>query len=166
MSLSDLCYRTLLEYGQAAKISCENNIVSPALEYIVEANTLLSGLGFESGGLSTPHGIHDCLCNLEGTHDYYHGEKVVIGLLAGLFLESKPQSLIDEVYVFCRSIGLPTTFAEIGLPDVTDKELDAAIRPVFENKESYLHNIRLELSPELIIDALKMADAYGREIRD
>jgi glycerol dehydrogenase len=163
MSIASICYQTLLEYGKAAKTSCENNVVSPALEYIVEANTLLSGLGFESGGLSTPHGIHDCLCNLEGTHDYYHGEKVAFGALAGLFLESKPQSLIDEVYAFCRSVGLPITLAEIGLPDVTNKELDAAIHPVFENKGSYLHNVRLELTPELIIDAIKMADAFGRE---
>lgn len=163
MSLAGACYQTLLEYGNAAMISCKNNIVSPALEYIVEANTLLSGIGFESGGLSAAHGIHDCLCNLEGTHDYYHGEKVAFGTLAGLFLESKPQSLIEEVYAFCGSVGLPTTLAQIGLADVTDKELTAAIQPVFENKESYLHNVGFELTPELIIDAVRMADAFGRE---
>jgi glycerol dehydrogenase len=164
MSIAKICYQTLLEYGEAAKISCENNVVSPALEYIIEANTLLSGLGFESGGLSTPHGIHDCLCNLQGTHDYYHGEKVAFGTLAGLFLESKPQSAIEEVYAFCRSVGLPTTLAQIGLANVTDKELDAAIHPVFENKDSYLHNVRVELTPELIIDAIRMADAFGCKV--
>lgn len=163
MSMADTCYRTLLEYGVAAKISCENNIVSPALDRIIETNTLLSGLGFESGGLSTAHGIHDCLCNLEGTHDYYHGEKVAFGTLAGLFLEDKPQPLIEEVYGFCRSVGLPTTLAEIGLAGVTDQALCAAIQPVFENKESYLHNVSFELTPELIVDAIKMADAFGRE---
>jgi hypothetical protein len=39
---------TLLEYGLAAKISCEAHAVTPALEHIVEANTLLSGLGFDN----------------------------------------------------------------------------------------------------------------------
>jgi len=162
MSLADACYQTLLTYGKAARIACENNIVSPALEYIVEANTLLSGLGFESGGLSTAHGIHDCLCNLEGTHAIYHGEKVAFGTLAGLFLEARPQPLIEEVYGFCRSVGLPTTLAEIGLEGVTDPELHAAIQPVFENKQSYLHHVRFELTPEGIIEALKMADGMGR----
>jgi len=164
MSLADTCYRTLLTYGSAAKVACENNLVSPALEYIVEANTLLSGLGFESGGLSTAHGIHDCLCNLEGTHAYYHGEKVAFGTLAGLFLEARPQPLIDEVYAFCGSVGLPTTLARIGLGGVTNRELDAAIHPVFENKQSYLHNVRFELTPEGIIEALRMADALGRRL--
>ena len=82
MTLAHLCYQTLLEYGRTARIACESNLVTPALERIVEANTLLSGLGFESGGLSTAHGIHDCLCNLAGTHAYYHGEKVAFGTLA------------------------------------------------------------------------------------
>ena len=164
MSLAETCYKTLLTYGVTAKIACENNLVNPALEYIVEANTLLSGLGFESGGLSTAHGIHDCLCNLEGTHAYYHGEKVAFGTLAGLFLESRPQALVDEVYAFCRSVELPTTLAQIGLEGVTDRELDTAIHPVFDNKQSYLHNVRFELTPEGIIEALRMADAFGRHL--
>ena len=158
------CYQTLLTYGKAARIACENNLVSPSLEYIVEANTLLSGLGFESGGLSTAHGIHDCLCNLEGTHAYYHGEKVAFGTLAGLFLEARPQHLIDEVYAFRRSVGLPTTLSRIGLKGVKDRELDAAVRPVLENKKSYLHNVRFELTPEGIIAAIRMADSLGREL--
>jgi glycerol dehydrogenase len=162
MSLAETCYKTLLTYGVTAKIACEDNLVSPALEHIVEANTLLSGLGFESGGLSTAHGIHDCLCNLEGTHAYYHGEKVAFGTLAGLFLEARPQPLIDEVYAFCRSVGLPSTLAQIGLEGVTDRELDEAIQPVFDNKQSYLHNVRFELTPEGIIGAIRMADAFGR----
>ncbi len=162
MSLAEACYKTLLTYGSTAKIACENNVVSPALEYIIEANTLLSGLGFESGGLSTAHGIHDCLCNLEGTHAYYHGEKVAFGTLTGLFLEARPQPLIDEVYAFCRSVGLPSTLAQIGLEGVTDSELGAAIHPVFDNKLSYLHNVRFDLTPEGIIEAIRMADAFGR----
>jgi glycerol dehydrogenase len=164
MSLAEACYKTLLTYGSSAKIACENNLVSPALEYIVEANTLLSGLGFESGGLSTAHGIHDCLCNLEGTHAYYHGEKVAFGTLAGLFLEARPQPLIDEVYAFCKSVGLPTTLVQIGLEGVADTELEAAIHPVFDNKQSYLHNVRFDLTPEGIIEAIRMADAFGRHL--
>ena len=164
MSLAELCYQTLLKYGHAAKVACEANLVSPALEYIVEANTLLSGLGFESGGLSTAHGIHDILCNLDGTHAYFHGEKVAFGTIAGLFLEARPQALIEEVYGFCRSVGLPTTLAQIGLEDVTDGELELAIQPVFENRQSYLHNVRFDLTPEGIIAAIRMVDAFGRQL--
>lgn len=43
---------TLLVFGTHPKLSYENNIANSALEHIVEANTLLRGLGFESGGLA------------------------------------------------------------------------------------------------------------------
>ena len=81
--------------------------------------------------------------------------------LAGLFLEARPQPLIDEVYAFCRSVGLPTTLAQIGLEGVTDSELDAAIQPVFDNKTSYLHNVGFDLTPDGIIEAIRMPDAFG-----
>lgn len=51
LALSKLCYDTLIEDGAAAVQAVEVNAVTPALERVVEANTLLSGLGFESGGL-------------------------------------------------------------------------------------------------------------------
>ena len=72
--------------------------------------------------------------------------------------------MIDEVYAFCRSVGLPTTLAQIGLEDVADSELGAAIYPVFENKLSYLHNVRFDLTTKAIIEAIRMADAFGRHL--
>ena len=66
-ALARLCYDTLLKFGATAKMLCENRVVTPALEHIVEANTLLSGLGFESGGLAASHAIHNGLTVLEQT---------------------------------------------------------------------------------------------------
>ncbi|NCC76723.1 MAG: iron-containing alcohol dehydrogenase, partial [Clostridia bacterium] len=51
-ALATLCYQTLLADGLQAKLSCQAKVVSPALENIIETNILLSGLGFESGGLA------------------------------------------------------------------------------------------------------------------
>ena len=53
--------------------------VTPALERIIEANTLLSGLGFESGGLAVAHALHAGLTAAPGSHAYLHGEKVGAG---------------------------------------------------------------------------------------
>ena len=64
-ALAELCYQTLLEDGFKARLACESKVVTPALENIVEANILLSGLGFESGGLAASHAIHDGLTVLE-----------------------------------------------------------------------------------------------------
>ncbi len=160
-ALARLCYDTLLEYGLAAKVSCEAGAVTPALEHIVEANTLLSGLGFESGGLATAHSIHNGLTALPPTRSYYHGEKVAIGTLTSLFLTDKSKAIIDEVYTFCESVGLPTTLAEIGLSGVTRDEL----RPAAERAcipEEFIQREAADVSPDAVLFAMLAADAEGR----
>jgi len=160
-TLAQLCYETLLEYGVTAKSVCEAHAVTPALEHIVEANTLLSGLGFESGGLAAAHAIHNGLTVLEQTHKYYHGEKVAFGTLASLFLTDKPMDIIDEVYSFCESVGLPTTLADIGLSGVSDAELLEVAKASCAEGET-IHNEPIPVTPGMVFSALKAADAEGR----
>jgi glycerol dehydrogenase len=160
-ALAQLCYDTLIEYGVAAKISCEANAVTPALEHIVEANTLLSGLGFESGGLAAAHSIHNGLTVLAPTHGYYHGEKVTIGVLTSLFLTDRPRAVIDEVYGFCESVGLPTTLADIGLAAASRNDLGkVADRACIDGE--FIHHEPVDLSPDAVVHALLAADGEGR----
>jgi glycerol dehydrogenase-like iron-containing ADH family enzyme len=70
------------------------------------------------------------------------------------------------VYAFCRSVELPTSLAQIGLESVTNQKLEAAILPVLQNKQSYLHNVRFEVTSQGIIEALRMADAMGRDLSE
>jgi len=163
--LARLCFDTLLEHGVAARTSCEQNVVTPALSHVVEANTLLSGLGFESGGLAAAHSIHNGLTHLHGTHDYYHGEKVAIGVLAGLFLTDCPSELIDDVYDFCESIGLPTTLADIGIGDASDDDLRTVATAACAAGET-IHHEPCPVSPTSVFSALKTADQVGRNRRD
>src|SRR5215471_20999292 len=100
LALAELCYRTLLNDGADALRAIQNRVVTPSLERLVEANTLLSGLGFESAGLAAAHAIHNGLTAVPGTHDYFHGEKVAFGTLTQLMLESQPSSVVKEVQAF------------------------------------------------------------------
>ena len=160
-SLARLCYDTILEYGVAAKTSCEQNVVTPALSHVVEANTLLSGLGFESGGLASAHSIHNGLTRLPGTRAYYHGEKVATGVLAGLFLADRPSELIRDVYDFCESVGLPTTLAAIGIGDASDDELRLVAEAACTEGET-IHHEACPVSPEAVFAAIRTADQVGQ----
>jgi len=160
-ALARLCYETLLTYGVQAKSACDAHISTPALEKVVEANTLLSGLGFESGGLAAAHAIHNGLTALEPTHHYFHGEKVAIGTLASLFLTGKEPELIDEVYDFCEAVGLPTTLAEIGLDGVSDADLMLAAEKATAEGET-IYNELAPISALAVFQALKAADVEGR----
>lgn len=159
-ALAELCYETLMDYGRIAVTACEQQVVTPALEHVVEANTLLSGLGFESGGLAACHAIHNGLTTIEHTHRFWHGEKVAIGVLAGLFLTDQDSARIDEVYDFCLDVGLPVTLTDIGLKPVTDEALNKIARAACAPEET-IHNEPHEISPERVVWALKVADAEG-----
>ena len=45
-------------------------MVTPALERIIEANTYLSGVGFESGGLAAAHAIHNGMTAVPDAHHF------------------------------------------------------------------------------------------------
>ncbi|MGE4553298.1 MAG: glycerol dehydrogenase [Desulfovibrionaceae bacterium] len=163
-ALARLCYETVRDQGPAALTACGAGVVTPALERVVEANTLLSGVGFESGGLGAAHAIHNGLTALPGTHGLYHGEKVAFGVLASLFLTDRPLALVDEVYGLCLTLGLPVTLDDLGIGEASDADLLAAARKACEPGES-IHNEPVEISPELVRDALRAADAEGRRRR-
>ncbi|CEM28074.1 unnamed protein product [Vitrella brassicaformis CCMP3155] len=160
-ALARLCYDTLLEWGVQAKCAVEAQTVTPALEKIIEANTLLSGLGFESAGLAAAHAIHNGLTQLPQTHHNVHGEKVAIGLQASLFLTGKGQEIVDEVYTFCEAIGLPTQLNDIGLREVTDDELMIVAKRSLEPGDSMI-NEPYPIDAEAIVRAMRMADHYGK----
>jgi len=160
-TLARLCFDNLMKYGLSAKKACEAKVVTPALEHIVEVNTLLSGLGFESGGTAAAHGMQMCFTLLKGTHRYMHGEMVAFGTLASLFLTGKDPHAIEEIYSFCESVNLPTTLAGIGLAEATDADLMQVALAAMD-KDNPIHNESMTITPEAIVDALRMADFEGR----
>lgn len=159
-ALAMLCYETLLNDGFDALQAVKQQSVTPALERLVEANTLLSGLGFESGGLAVAHSVHNGLTTIPETHNYYHGEKVAFGLLCQLVLEGKSSETIDEVMEFCDSVGLPICFSDLGVYVASrDTCLKIAGRATAPGETA--HNEPFEVLPEMLADAIVTADALG-----
>ena len=161
LALAKLCYETLLEDGVKAKLAVEAGACTQAVENIIEANTYLSGIGFESGGLAGAHAIHNGLTVIKDCHHLYHGEKVAFGTLTQLVLENAGQKLLEEVIGFCMDVGLPTTFAELGMarPD-KDLLMEAAVRAC--SPDDTLVNMPFEVTPEMVYAAMVGADALGR----
>ncbi len=163
LALAELCYKTLLADGVAAIEALQTKTPNAALERLVEANTLLSGLGFESSGLAAAHAIHNGLTTAHGTHSYMHGEKVAFGLLTQLMLESQLQVTINEVIAFSKSVGLPTTFAEIGIPNPSNELLHTiATRATLPGET--IHNEPLPVTPAMVVEAMRAADDAGQSL--
>ena len=103
-----------MECGVAAKRDLKKGRISPAVERLIECNILLSGVGFESGGLALAHAIANGLTILPECKAM-HGEAVAFGLVVQLRLERAPE--LDQVLEFCQRVGLPTTRARVPVPD-------------------------------------------------
>lgn len=160
LALAELCYNTLLADGADALHAVQTQVVTPALERLVEANTLLSGLGFESSGLAAAHAVHNGLTAAAATHDFYHGEKVAYGLMTQLVLEGKPRSLTEDVMRFATEVGLPITLAEIGLHELSKDTLHKIAERATAKGET-IHNEPFEVQPDMVADAVLAANALG-----
>ncbi len=161
LALAELCYRTLVNDGVEAVASLERQTVTPALDRLIEANTLLSGLGFESSGLAAAHAVHNGLTLASGTHAYLHGEKVAFGLLVQLALENQPRSVIDPVLTIASQVGLPMTLEAIGIAEPTPTLLSQIADRATAPGET-MHNEPFEVRPEMVVAAIRSADAMGR----
>ncbi len=163
-ALAKLCYDTLLADGLKAKLALEQKVATKAVENIIEANTYLSGLGFESAGLAAAHAIHNGFTVLEECHELYHGEKVAFGTITQLILENSPLEEIQTVINFCKSVGLPTTLAEMGIEEVKKEDIMNVAKASCAEGET-IYNMPFEITADGVYAAILAADALGREMK-
>lgn len=165
MSLARLCYETLLADGLKAKLAVERHVCTKAVENVIEANTYLSGVGFESGGLAGAHAIHNGLTAIPETHSLYHGEKVAFGTLVQLVLENAPLEELEEVLEFCTEVGLPTTLADLGVENPTQEQLMEVAKLACADADT-LHNMPFPVDAESVYAAILAADELGKYYTD
>lgn len=163
-TLARLCYDTLLEHGLAAKLAVETKSVTPSVEAIVEANTLLSGLGFESGGLAGAHSVHNGFTVLEQSHNKLHGQKVAFGTLTQLVMEGRPMSDVMEVLDFCLSVGLPVCLEDMGVSSPTREEIRKVAEATTAVGET-IHATWFPVNADMVESAIWAADALGRQYK-
>ena len=160
-ALARACWETLRQYSREAIAAVRADRVTDAVEKIVEANILLSGLGSESGGFAAAHAIGNALMVLPETQQMWYGEKVAFGVLTALELEKASAQERRDVLSFCLAIGLPVCFADLGVADMTPAQMTAVAERAMAEGET-IYNEPCALSIEVVAAALRTADARGR----
>jgi glycerol dehydrogenase len=158
LAVANACYRTLIEKGLQAKLAVENNIVTEALEDIIEVNTLMSGLGFENTGCAGAHSVGDGVTALPAGKLTLHGEKVAFGVICQLVAENAPMAVIDEVVRFCLQVGLPVTLEDLKVDKTTEnlRTMAACSMHSFWGAEPFF------VSEDQVMDIYLAGDAVGR----
>ena len=161
-AIGEVCAQTLFKEGQSAAAAVAGSTVNDSLEAVVEANTLLSGLGFESGGLAVAHGVAQSYTAVAKVHaNYLHGEMVAMGTLTQLMVESRPDEA-KRVAEFFATVGLPVHLGQLSLDA---KETDA-IEVVTEGTMQfpYTANMPMQVTSETVRTAILDAHQLGLSV--
>jgi len=158
-----LCRDTLFAHAVQAVADCRAQLVTPDFDATLEATVLLSGIGFESGGVAAAHAIHHGLADLPSSHALLHGEKVAIGVLASLFLSTVPDDERERVFRFCAAVGLPTRLAQVNVDASDAVALETVARRACRAGE-IIHNEPYPVEPAMVVAALRAMDHYGSRL--
>jgi glycerol dehydrogenase len=162
LALAELCAKTVMEEARAAIQAVHRKEVNASLERVIEANTLLSGVGFESGGLAAAHAMAAGMTVIPALHrDFLHGELVAMGLMAHLVFEGET-SEVRRVAQFLAETGLPITLKQLQLR--RDRDSDALMEAMTAAaNEPFVQNEPFDVTPEKFYAALLDADTIGTE---
>ncbi|KAJ8904946.1 hypothetical protein NDN08_001459 [Rhodosorus marinus] len=159
LAIGVLCKDVLYEYGPQAAKDAAKKEVTDAVEKIIECNTLLSGLGFESGGLGAAHAIHNGMTITPKTHHAIHGEKVAFALVAQLVMEDNREEAL-RVSKFNKEVGLPYKLSELHLEASDTETLELIAKRSLEPGES-IYNMPFTVTPQMVVDGMIGADELG-----
>ena len=158
-AMGEICAHTLYADSLEAVKSVHSGSPTEELERVVEANTLLSGLGFESGGLAAAHAVAQAYTNLPVVEEnYLHGEMVAMGLLTQLALENDETEARRATEYFA-SVGLPVHYGQLSLDHRDSDVLDVVVEATLNF--GALSNLPFDVTPESLRDALLSANDLG-----
>lgn len=160
MAIAKMAYDILMVDGLRAVQALERGALTEAVENVIEANTLLSGLGFQNTGCSTAHGIHSGLTELPCTHKYLHGEKVAFGIVVQMVLENTPAEELDRIMRFLVKLGLPVTLGQMDI-DPTPENVSAVAHKTTKGN-SLIYSEPFLITEDLVYNAIIAADEIGR----
>ena len=156
IAVADTCYRTLRQHAAAALQAVERGEVNDAVEATVEAVVLMSGLGFENGGLSLAHSLTRGLVKARGAKHAIHGQHVAWGVLVQLAAEDRPDAELADMIGFHRQIGLATRLADLGMADPTSSEIAEIAR--WTMTAPHLKNLAVPVDESRIARAIQRVE--------
>jgi glycerol dehydrogenase len=162
-AMAEICAHTLFEHGEAAAKSVVVNQNGTALEKVVEANTLLSGIGFESGGLALAHPMALAYTQIDELHtNYLHGEMVAMGTMVQLAMEQSGDA--KKVAQFFARVGLPIHLGQFSMSPQDTNKLDIIIESAMANANS--HQMPMVVTEDLLLRAIMDAHELGLRIAE
>lgn len=123
---------------------------------------MLSGLGFENGGVSGAHAMGTGITALPGMEKrFLHGEMVAVGTLTQLAMEGRDEEL-QEMAKFYTALGLPVSWTQLGI-DVEGADVDTLLGSCFV-KFYAIKNMTQPKEVAVYRDGMRKMNAVGLKV--
>lgn len=163
--LARQCYRSIVEHGPAALSQISQHHASDEnVERVVEATVLLSGLAFESGGLSIAHALTRGFSAQAKMASALHGEMVAFGSIVQLYAQQEDEASIRQHAALAHGLGLPVCFADFNGYRPSQAEVQDIARLTCQ--APYIGHITPAATEQSLVQALMAADALGKELAE
>ena len=166
LSLAHTCSEPLFRWGEQGLDDVRANRSSEAVKRI--ALDIVINTGYVSNLTNQPdfyynstiaHAFYNGTTGIHREGSYLHGQIVSFGVLV-LFAYANDQANLERYAAFNKKLGLPVTLAEIGLGEDTLPQLEQYA----EHSNEWKQQKPEPIEPARFIQAIKDADAFGREL--
>jgi len=167
MAVSTQIREIILACGREAKRDVDDGRNSPAVEKIVEANILITGVISGLAGsrlrVALAHALLFGMTVLPQMHRNLHGETVSYGIVVQLCLEKNEKELAT-LLPFFSSLGLPLTSKELGMDNAEDPRFWEGLRRTCA-PGSAVHSLPFPVDEQKIYRAMREADERARPFK-
>ena len=161
LAIAKLSFDILMSKGRDAYLAAKNHIRTQAFEDVAEANTLLSGLGFENTGCSIAHGLQTAFHSVP-MKPWLHGSGVGYGALVQLIVENRDKAEFEEVFSWCKDVGIPVCTSDLGIEGNLNEQIDKMVTMAIDTKW-LMKNEPFTVTKEMIVNAIRYLDVYAAQ---
>lgn len=152
--------RILREYGAKALADAEKHEITREYECVISQLLHYCGPIRAVTGTGFAHILDEALLHFPPCRKILHGLLVGYGVIAMKVFGEESLEEIHSYIDYCREIGLPTSFAQIGVPDISREALIEACNLAMDGPT--VKTSPLRLSAETIADAAFKAEEIVR----
>lgn len=157
--ISNLCYGPILEHGEQALADCRKNLATHALEQVILANIVSTGLVsllvIDDYNCAVAHSVYYGLVLLEGFEErYLHGDVVAYGVLVQLAIDGDEAKMM-ELKRFMERLGIPSTLKDMGV-EVKREHLEAVLKETVAGPD--MEHIPYEITEDMVFEAMQKVE--------
>lgn len=164
ITLSAMCATPIVRWGQQALADCRANHVTTELTEVILG--IIISTGFVSNFVQVDyttglaHAIYNGFTILPSTeaNHHLHGEVVSYGILVMLTIDKQYEER-NQLFQFSRSIGLPTTLADI---HATPEDLSAVTVKALAGIDVRVYPY--PVTEQMIVDGIMELEAYNQRV--